>query len=384
MVTSAPGRVDFLNTHQDYKHLPVVPLAINLRTYAIAVDEVSDKFIVESINLKEEGEPFRDEFSLNFPKPKLGKWFGNYLRGVVYAFNELKGVSFEKGLKVVISSEVPIGSGLASSAALEVSFAKLVSEYFGIRLSVEDLAEIAFYAENVFSRIPCGRLDQYSSAYGGAIVIYFRPTLHVEKLPVEDIPLVIADSGVRHSVADIHPKRQLEINNGLKQLLQLNLPSKLREKIKGDFRETLWEEINLNELKPFLEQIDRTSAKRILFTLLMNESTYQALGILRRRKLSKEALKQLGEIVNYQHELLRDLYEVSIPRIEKIRQAMLDAGAYGVKISGAGMGGSLLAIAENPEDIKKAALRAGASKAYVLKLDEGARVEVSSKSYSKI
>ena len=99
MVTSAPGRVDFLNTHQDYKHLPVVPLAINLRTYAIAVDEVSDKFIVESINLKEEGEPFRDEFSLNFPKPKLGKWFGNYLRGVVYAFNELKGVSFEKGLE---------------------------------------------------------------------------------------------------------------------------------------------------------------------------------------------------------------------------------------------------------------------------------------------
>ncbi|RLE58607.1 MAG: GHMP kinase, partial [Thermoprotei archaeon] len=136
-------------------------------------------------------------------------------------------------------------------------------------------------------------------------------------------------------------------------------------------------ELSLDELEPYLKYIDEVSARRIRFTILMNESTREAIEIIKRG--SKSLNQELGEIVNYQHKLLRDLYEVSLPQLEKIRDAMLDAGAYGVKISGAGMGGSLVAITPFEEEVKenivKAALKAGASKGWRVRIDEGVRLE---------
>ncbi|PLJ78232.1 MAG: hypothetical protein B7L53_01980 [Thermofilum sp. NZ13] len=376
LVSSAPGRVDFLNTHQDYKGLPVVPIAVNLRTY-VAVLEESENFEVESLNLLEEGREHRDSFPPRAPPLLPGKWWGNYLRACVAALEQRLGVRLSRGFRAVIYSEVPVGSGLSSSAALEVAFLKAVDSFFNLGLPTEELAETAFYAENTVAGIPCGRLDQYASAYGGAILLYPRPPVRVERLSIGSLDFVVVDSGIRHSVADIHPRRQAELNQALSILLsQRDLPSSLRSKLRPDFSQTLWEEVSFSEVEPFLKRLPDHLARRVAFTLLMHESTMRVISSLKRGSAS---LDMLAREVNLQHELLRDYYDVSLPELEKMREAMLSSGALAVKLSGAGLGGSLFALTRGEEREKakviEGAVRAGARKGWSLKPDEGARVE---------
>lgn len=385
---SAPGRADFLNTHQDYKGLPVVPVAVNLRTVALAVRKLEGKFVVESLTLKREGEEYVDEFPTS-PELLGGGWYGDYFRAVAISFSRETGKKPTIGLHVVVDSDVPIGGGLASSAALEVSFTKLLDEAYATGLSRVQVAETAFRAENQVMGIPCGRLDQYGSSFGGAILLHPRPPVKVEELPLEGATLVIADSGIRHSVADIHPRRQEEIDRGLEQLLSLDIPEGLRSKLGRRHDRVKWEEIRLEEVEPFLEEIDEVPAKRILFTLRMHMSTVLAVRLIKTGRLSRRdmeslglkegnVLEVLGQVMNVQHELLRDLYDVSLPELEVIRSGMLRAGALGVKISGAGLGGTLIGLVPGREAgrrVVKAAREAGARSALIVRVDEGARVE---------
>lgn len=388
-VVSAPGRADFLNTHQDYKGLPVVPIAVNLRTYAVALRELPDRFEVVSLNMKRDGRPYLDRFPLE-PQLKGGGWFGDYLRACLLALKQA-GYRVDKGLSVVLDSDVPAGGGLGSSAALEVAFLKLLDVCMGFGLSKGELAELAFKAENVIMGIPCGRLDQYGSSYGRAILLNTRPPYDVKELPIRDIKLVVADSGIKHRVAAIHPVRQAEIERGLEQLLSLpDLPQALRSLLGRRYWEPQWERLNLQVLEPYLRKIDPKAADRIRFSLLMHESTLMALKLIEFGALSQEDieligveptsgfLETLGAILNRQHELLRDLYEVSLPELERIRNAMLSAGAYGVKISGAGLGGALIALTdeERGTEVARAALRAGARRAWLVEVDEGAREDL--------
>ena len=376
LVSSAPGRADFLNTHQDYKGLPVVPIAVSLRTYVFATRKLEGEFRVISLNLKEENKEYIDTFKLDDVRLEGGKWFGDYFRAVVIAMSK-RFKTLEKGLEVTVDSNVPIASGLASSAALEVAFTKLLDEYYGLSLTKKEVAEVSYSAEREVMGIPCGRLDQYGSAYGGAILLYPRPPVRVETLPLKDLNMVIVDTGIRHSVSDIHPRRQEEIDRGLKALLSSErVPVELKRKLGPVHYEVKWESIELEEVRPYLSLLDDVAAKRILFTIMMNESTKEALNLIRKGVVKD--LSILGNIVNQQHELLRDLYDVSLPEIEHIRNAMLSAGALGVKISGAGLGGCLIALVKNREEGKNVlnrAMEAGALRGWVVKIDEGVRIE---------
>ncbi|MCS7103962.1 MAG: hypothetical protein NZ954_00160 [Thermofilaceae archaeon] len=385
-IASAPGRADFLNTHQDYKGLPVIPVAVNLRTYAVALKETNE-FEVISLNMRREGRLSSDKFALK-PELKGGGHFGDYLRACVLSLWNA-GFKLEKGLRMVIDSDVPAGGGLGSSAALEVAFLKLLDVHFGFGLSKKDLSELAFTAENKIMGIPCGRLDQYGSSYGGAILLHTRPPYDVEELPLTGLRFVVADSGIKHRVAAIHPVRQAEIELGLSQLLKMNVPQRLRSLLGEKYWEPRWEQLDLYELEDYLKMIDVKAAARIRFTLLMHRSTLVALRMIKGESVSTRELEEagvkpgvtqlenLGRVMNRQHELLRDLYEVSLPELEKIRNHMLEAGAYGVKISGAGLGGCLIALVDElcESKVAEAALAAGAKRAWVVKVDQGAREE---------
>ncbi|MEM2083176.1 MAG: galactokinase family protein [Nitrososphaerota archaeon] len=378
LFSSAPARADFLNTHQDYKGLPVVPIAVNLRTYFFAMNEINGKFKIISLNLKRQGVDYIDTFSIPKVNLKPGKWFGNYLRSVVIALQKTIRKKFNKGLEILIESEIPVASGLASSAALEVAFTKLLSEYYNLNLSLEEIAEISFIAENKIFGIPCGRLDQYGSSFGKAIVLYPKPPVKVETLPISDIDIIVVDSGIRHSVADIHPKRQEEINIGLKQLMESSIvPKNLKEKLGYRFDEPEWDKIKIEEIEKYLELINNISAKRILYTIKTHESTLKAIEIIKSGMI-KNKLEELGKIMNEQHEFMKDLYDLSLPKIEEIRNEMLNAGALGVKISGAGLGGCLIGIVKEKEEgnkIVESAIKAGATNGWILKIDEGVKAE---------
>jgi galactokinase len=161
-LVSAPGRIDLLNTHQDYKGLPVVGVAINLRTFIAG--SRSERCVIYSLTVNE-----RDEFGSNVGL-KGGKWFGDYFRA---AFMALRKRGYQVGcVKAVVSSNVPIGSGLASSGALLVAFVKLLDALYNLGMDIKEIAELAYIAENNIMGIPCGRLDQYTSAYGGIVLIH--------------------------------------------------------------------------------------------------------------------------------------------------------------------------------------------------------------------
>jgi len=403
VVASSPGRLDFLNTHQDYKGLPVVSVGVNLRTY-IAIKIVNgDEVSIVSYNLKEEGSPYQDIFRLSDLKLREGKWFGNYLRAGLIAYRE-KGIKLP-GMYVGILSSVPVGGGLASSAALLVSFLGAVAYALNLSVSRKEIAELAYHAEHDIMGIPCGRLDQYGSAYGKVIRIETRPPYNVEEINFREGVFVVLDSGIKHSTADIHPRRQAEIDEGLRILMRMpEIPLSLKEKLGEHYYEPRWEEITMNEITPFLAKIPKVSAKRIEFTLRMNSSTELALKIMRGLEVSPSEIKNvlpshfhkevdiafkergkekilrlIGIIMNYQHELLRDLYDLSLPELEAIRDSALSSGAYGVKLSGAGLGGSLIALTHNrktAEEVLRRGLSAGAKRGWIVEIDDGLRREL--------
>lgn len=404
-IVSSPGRADFLNTHQDYKGLPVVPVAINLRLYISANVTSNKTFNVRSIDLERYDEPSTDSFDVGLNEMRGGKFFGDYLRGVLNVLVKRGFADRLRGMDLTIRSDIPIGSGLASSAALEVAFTELLNHVFNLRLSRKDVAEISFEAENMEVGIPCGKLDQYGVAFGGIIRLNCRPPYEVEILPFKDLIFAIIDSGIRHSTGDIHPKRQMEINIGLKTLMESkSVPEGLKVKLGYRFDQPLWENVSEEEINDYLSILNEPSRKRILFTIKMYKLTLMALRILKfesvgieelTSNLSVESQKRirsspadelnyvvLGEIMNAQHALLRDLYDVSLTEIENMCEAALSAGAYGVKLSGAGMGGSIIALIKNEEIGKKvidACISAGARSGWISRVGEGVRIEKTTK-----
>jgi galactokinase len=390
-VVSAPGRADFLNTHQDYKGLPVVPVAVRLRCYCAGTLNTTDEVRFASLNLKEQSEDFRDEFRLDNIELRGGGWFGDYARAVFASFSQA--IRRVKGIDIALWSEVPIGSGLSSSASLELSIVTLISSFLGLELSKTEMAEIAYRAEHDIVGIPCGRLDQYASVYGGVIKLETRPPFKVEQLTARDLIFAIAYSGEQRRITSIHPIRQEEINKALRLLMdEVRVPEQLARKLGYTYYGPQWENITEEEISPYLASLPRRLADRILFTIKMQASTTCALELLGEAEAhtggspqipnatnsSRDRLAALGAVMNYQHELLRDLYEVSTPRLEELRSKLLQSGALGAKISGAGLGGSIIALVRDysvGEKAKKACIASGFPSVWVSTPDEGARVE---------
>lgn len=388
---SAPGRIDLLNTHQDYKGLPVVPVAINLRAHMFAVVNDKQEFEIVSREMEKLGQESKDVFPTEGGEVKR-KFFGNYFRGVVNTLVKRGLKRWEKGLRVYVCSDVPVSEGMASSAAIEVCFMTLLNGVFNLGLKTHDLAELSYITETQELNIPCGRLDQYSSAFGGGIVLRTRPKVEVEPIQSLDFKFVVINSGIRHETGAIHPVRQDEINRGLAALISNPvLPKRVKSKLGIRYDEVDWDGLDLKSLEPFFFLMPPSSAKRIIYTLEAHRSTETGIKLLKNEKLSKRELERLlgsayneqieytreellGRVLNEQHEMLRDLYEVSIPEIERIRDAALAAGALGVKISGAGMGGSIVALVKSEEDarsVTESSLLAGASAARLVVPERG-------------
>jgi len=397
-LASAPGRLDLLNTHQDYKGLSVVPVAINLRTFIYATPIEEEKIVIFAGDLAENGKVPKFEVDLKNPTERERSPAG-YVAAVVRVTKRLLGERAKiSGLKMFIRSDIPIGAGLASSGALEVATLTLFNGAFNFGLNKERIAEYSFLAESYEMGIPCGRLDQYASSYGGVIVLKQKPTINVEEIRNFPFSLVAIDSGEKHSTEAVHTQREREINDGLRLLLESDVPPKsFKKKLGNSCYETNWEGISRQELMKYLFLMPEEIAKRFLFTIDMNNSTELAISILKEGKVNVEKAKQVlneerviklersgwkvdltfGEIVNYQHELLRDMYEVSTNKIERIRNYVLaSTPVLGIKISGAGMGGSLVAITRNKEEaeiVAREAQEAGAARAIVVSVDDGAK-----------
>lgn len=391
-IISAPGRLDFLNTHQDYKGLPVVSIAVNLRAY-IAISPSHKNFEVISWNYLFEGKEYRDEFDFGDPL-RNNHWFGNYFRAAVKAL--AKRVKRLNKTRALVVSDIPIASGLGSSAAITVSYVAANLHLNKELYTHKYVAEIAYEAEHDIMNIPCGRLDQYGSTFGGVIKINTRPPFDVERLPEINGLFVVLDSGIRHNTREIHSNIINKLRIAISSLRDIVAEQHIKKALTYDVSSIRWELINEQELLQYLSTMPEELANLIIYTLRANRSTELAIRVLKGAKLRYNEIKSylpqietmtkkerrsennnlelIGAIMNYQHELLRDLYKVSLPELEQIRNSAIDAGALGVKITGAGMGGSLIALVKDMKTARRvlrASIEAGALRGWIVRVDEG-------------
>ncbi len=348
---SAPGRVCLFGEHQDYLGLTVVPCALNLRCRVSGTRRRDGKFqILDRLH--------GQRWAFDLDNLKYTGEDSDYLKAVVAAMLK-RGLDIS-GVSAEITNEVPLKSGLSSSAALEVSWAKFLDLSFDLGLRELDLAMISYAAEHDELGIPCGVMDQIASSFGGIVEVQCQEPPLVSRLPAQVEGLVIGDTLVSKRTLDVHSVRTKEIASAIS-----NLESQLGGRV--DLTSISWEEI-----QPYLPRLSAVQRKRIAATVKDRDITQQALELLRKRNPSME---ELGELMTQHHMYLRDYYEVSHPRLDALLEAAQRAGALGGKLTGAGFGGCVVVLAPGRERQVADAIRKAGGRPYTVKQDQGARRE---------
>lgn len=329
----APGRVNLIGEHTDYNGGHVFPCALTIGTYGLARKRDDNKLRFYSMNFSKLGVI---ESSLEDLVPSEKAGWTNYPKGVMWAF-EKRGYKLTSGVDFMIYGNIPNGSGLSSSASLEVLTGTMLKDIFEIdELTMQDLALIGQYSENNFNGMNCGIMDQFASAMGkkGCAIFLDTNTLHYEYAPVqlEDAKIVITNSKVKHSlVGSAYNDRRNESETALKDLQKV-----IDVKTLGDLSE---EEFEAHK-DAIQDPICRKRAKHAVYE---NQRTIKAV-----QALKENNVEEFGKLMNASHVSLRDDYEVSCEEIDiLVDMAWQIPGVIGSRITGGGFGGCTVSIVKN-------------------------------------
>ncbi|MDC7290625.1 galactokinase [Blautia schinkii] len=329
----APGRVNLIGEHTDYNGGHVFPCALTIGTYGLARRRDDNKLRFYSANFSKLGviESSLDDL---VPSDKAG--WTNYPKGVMWTF-EKRGYKLTSGVDFLIYGNIPNGSGLSSSASLEVLTGVMLKDLFGFEeLSMQDLALIGQYSENNFNGMNCGIMDQFASAMGKKDCAIFldTSTLEYEYAPVKlaDAKIVITNSKVKHSlVGSAYNDRRNECEAALKDLQAV-----VDIKSLGDLSEEEYE-ANKDAIK------DPVCRKRAKHAVYENQRTIKAVQALKDNRVD-----EFGKLMNASHVSLRDDYEVSCEEIDiLVDLAWQLPGVVGSRITGGGFGGCTVSIVKN-------------------------------------
>ena len=322
----APGRVNLIGEHTDYNGGFVLPMAID-REAAVAIAPREDRQIrAVSLNVEETG-----GFDLDRERERRkGSWL-NYVEGVARIL-ERNGFKL-KGADILVSSTVPTGAGLSSSAALETVLGLAFSEVSGRTVDRKLLALIGQATEHEFAGAMVGIMDQFVSAHakaGHALLLDCR-SLAYEHVPLDtgEAAVVICDTMVKHDLATSeYNTRRAECEEAVERLREF-LPeiTQLRDVTVADF----------SNYSKHLPSIIRRRSRHVVTE---NERTLQAADFLK-----KNDLQALGRLMWLSHESLRDDYEVSSPELDTmVRIARGIPGVLGSRMTGGGFGGSTVSL----------------------------------------
>lgn len=363
----APGRVNLIGEHTDYNGGHVFPCALTLGTYGIARKREDNKLRFYSVNFERLGVI---ESSLEDLKPYKAAEWTNYPKGVMWAFEE-RGYKLPNGLDILLYGNIPNGSGLSSSASLEVLTGVILKDMFGFDVSMTDIALIGQFSENNFNGCNCGIMDQFASAMGKKDNAIFLDTntLQYEYAPVvlEDAKIVIINSKVKHSLVDsAYNDRRNECETALKELQEVVAVQTL-----GDLTEEAFEK-HKDAIKSEIRQ------KRARHAVYENQRTIRAVEALKENRI-----EEFGKLMNESHRSLRDDYEVSCKEIDiLVDLAWETEGVIGSRITGGGFGGCTVSIVKNDavdgfiKNIGEQCLAKVGHEAefYVVDIGDGARV----------
>ena len=350
---STPGRVCLFGEHQDYLNLPIIASAISLRI-EITGTKRDDSLI--NISLPDLNQ--RETFSLKAQLEYLND--RDYFKSSI---NVLKkhGFIFANGFDCTIHGEIPINAGTSSSSALIVSWISFLNQISENpqNLSSEKLAQYAYEAEVLEFNEPGGMMDHYSTAVGGIIYLDFKPALSLEKINTELGTFVLGNS--------LEPKDTKYILGRVKAKV-IGITEQLS---RYDSLFTL-STISENELQKYEGVLSHNQYELLFATIKNRNITQEAKQVLLTNPIDH---KKIGKLLNEHQKVLRDSLKISTPKIDRMIEASINAGAYGAKINGSGGGGCMFAYAPyNAEAVVKAIEKEG-GKAYIIYPDRGTEVK---------
>ena len=325
----SPGRINLIGEHTDYNGGHVFPAAISLGTYGAARKREDKKLRFYSANFEEQGiiEVPLENLCFN----KKHNWT-NYPKGVIY-FLQKAGHIIEKGMDIYVSGNIPNGSGLSSSASLELLTGIIVEKLFDLKLERLDLVKIGKQTENEFIGVNSGIMDQFAIGMGAdQRAIYLDTnTLEYDLVPLElkDNVVVIMNTNKRRELADSkYNERRAECEKAVEELNR-----KLSITTLGELDE--W---SFDEYSYLIE--DENRLKRARHAVLENQRTLKARAALQAGDLDK-----FGRLMNASHVSLEHDYEVTGLELDTlVHTAWEQEGVLGARMTGAGFGGCAIAL----------------------------------------
>ena len=320
---SAPGRVNLIGEHTDYNGGPVLPIAIQART-TVAVGP-ADAGVLEIVSSRD-GSLARMRYTTAFPPG-----WAAYVAGVMRELAALGAAPAGGGARVAVAGDVPVGAGLASSAALTVAGAKALAALAGARLVPRQFAGVAFRAEHDHVGVHCGVMDQTVAALAkpSHALLIECASGEARHIPFRG-RLLLVDTGVRHAlVAGALNERRAECEAAVTQL-RLELPQL-------DWL-AAWPATRVARLRRALPEPLRSRAVHVV-----QETARTRLAA---ELLARGRLKRFGELLYESHESCRRLYQCSAPELDLVVAAAKRAGALGARLTGAGWGGAVLVLVD--------------------------------------
>jgi galactokinase len=326
---SAPGRVNLIGEHTDYNDGWVLPIAIRARTWVAAAPRVD--LIVRAYSRQTEHEY---QFSLAEPPPACrGKWF-DYVEGMARVL-VARGVPLG-GADLLIDSDVPLGAGLSSSAALELAVGQAFLSLADRQWTPHELARAGQSAEHEFAGVACGPMDQLVCALaveGHALLIDCRSKENTPvALPAGAAKFVICDTRVRHRLAASgYNWRREECRESVRHLRAM-----------GFAIESL-RDLKLEDLERALQLLPSPLDRRTKHVVQENARTRAGVDAMKRSHW-----QGLGRLMTGSHLSLRDDFEVSCPELDFVVETALEVpGVFGARMTGGGFGGSAIILAED-------------------------------------
>ncbi len=328
----APGRVNLIGEHTDYNAGHVFPCALTIGTYGVARVRNDRKLRFYSMNFEKLGVI---ESSIDGLKPEKEADWTNYPKGVMWAFLE-KGFAIPNGMDILLNGNIPNGSGLSSSASVEVLTGYILREFFGFEVSNQDLALIGQYSENKFNGVNCGIMDQFAIAMGKKDHAIFLDTADLSytyaPVKLQGAKLVIACSNKKRGLGDSkYNERRNECETALAELQKVIDIAGL-----GDLSEEQFE-ANKSAIK------DPVRVKRARHAVYENQRTIQAVAALQ-----ADDIVRFGQLMNASHASLRDDYEVTGIELDTlVEEAWKIEGVIGSRMTGAGFGGCTVSLVKD-------------------------------------
>jgi galactokinase len=351
---SAPGRICLFGEHQDYFGLPVIAAAINLRIHISGKKRDDAHFVIELPDIQDV-EKFSLTEDIAYRKER------DYLRSAVNVLRR-DNVPLSSGWDCKVVGNIPINSGTSSSSALVVAWIKFLLETTESPMakSPERIAEWGFQAEVAEFHEPGGKMDHYASSLGGIVDIHFESRLKVTRFKNPLQEFVLADSLIRKDTTGTLGYIKSHVLQGV---------SEIRKRIKNF---GLLNKIGANEREE-IAKLPQDIKRLLQGTLMTRDITAEGESLFRSHSFDH---KKFGELLTSQHGVLRDYLQVSSPKLERMIETALDAGALGAKINGSGQGGCIFAYTPHSAERVAEALKRLDTEAAIIRIDDGAKLQV--------